>query len=122
MKGNTIIVGLLSGFGCVLGAWLEVILQRSGFVHDQVGPAAASGRPGGQQLHRRLWGATAVEKRQINQELPYSRLGELYTLLRSLFSDIFVTQSPWMCHRVVAKMSFFRPRDVTITCECASVF
>jgi hypothetical protein len=91
MKSNcTIIAGSAVGVRLHHARAAEVILKRFGFVRDQVRHEVPSSRPGGQQLHPGLWGATAVEKGNSTNKLPHSRLGELYTLLRSLFSDIVV--------------------------------
>ena len=67
------------------------------------------------------WSATTA-LRQNNQQLPHSRLGELTRCCAPVFHDRAVTQPSPACHKIVTKLSYFRPRAVTIVREAVVAF
>jgi hypothetical protein len=99
--------GLLIGFACVRYAQDKVVLHLSNLFWNQI-PL------------RRLRSATAAT-RQINQQLPHSRLGELTRCCAPVFHGVVVTQSSSLCHKAVTEMSLFCRSDVTLIREDAVV-
>jgi hypothetical protein len=125
------IAGPLFGFARVGYAWDKAILRLSDFsrnqIHDQASQIIGASferdftENGLPQPLRESWSATTA-KRQNNQKLPHSRLGELTRCCAPVFHSPGVTQLSPVRHKIVTRLSYFRPRAVTILREAAVAF